>query len=136
MPILAEYRPMYKITQVLLILYLSSRGSKSSLIRLHLISWSMKDERRKTILLESANKQKVHFGVWGVDPSVNFALQYSVAEGLVEMDKTSYKLTSKGIEFIRNIKSNDVLDGDYNFLSSLGNRITENMVKSIIEEWT
>ena len=30
MPIMVEHRPIYKITQILLILYLASRGKKSS----------------------------------------------------------------------------------------------------------
>lgn len=135
MPILADYRPLYKITQVLLILYLCSRGKKSSLIRLHLISWALKEPRRKNILLESANKNKVHFGIWGVDPSVNFSLQYSIAENLIEMSGVSYKLTNKGIKFISQIKKNDVLEGDFDYLKSLGFRVTERMVQDIVEEW-
>lgn len=135
MPILADYRPLYKITQVLLILFLCSRGKKSSLIRLHLISWAIKDSKRKSILLESANRNKVQFGVWGVDPSVNFSLQYSLAERLIEMSGASYKLTQKGINFISKVGENDVLEGDFNYLKSLGRRITEGMVQSIVEEW-
>lgn len=135
MPILADYRPLYKITQVLLILYLCSRGKKSSLIRLHLICWALKDSKRKSILLESANNNRVYFGVWGVDPSVNFALQYSLAEGLVTKSGVSHKLTNAGISFISKINENDILDGDFNFLKSLGCRVTESMVQNIVEKW-
>ncbi len=130
MPILADYRPLYKITQVLLILYLCSRGKKSSLI-----SWALKEPRRKNIFIESANKNKVHFGIWGVDPSMNFLLQYSIAENLIEMSGVSYKLTNKGIKFISKIEKNDVLDGDFDYLKSLGFRVTEGMVQDIVEEW-
>ncbi|OQK15443.1 hypothetical protein AU255_18415 [Methyloprofundus sedimenti] len=135
MPILADYRPLYKITQVLLILFLCSRGKKSSLIRIHLISWAIKDSRRKSILLESAKKNKVHFGVWGIDPAVNFALQYSLGEKLVEMSGVSYKLTDKGVNYIKKIGEDDILEGEYSFLKSIGCRITEGMVQSIVEEW-
>ncbi len=135
MPILAEYRPLYKITQILLILYLCSRGKKSSLIKLHLISWVIKDEKRKSILLESANKHKILFGVWGVDPSVNFALQYSLGEGLVERVGVSYKLSRKGEMFIKKIDEDDVVEGEYQFFKSLGLRVTESMVQDIVEAW-
>ena len=60
MPLMAEHRPIYKITQLLLVLYLSSRGKKSSLIRLHLFSWVLKDEIRKKMLLESANQNQIY----------------------------------------------------------------------------
>lgn len=86
-------------------------------------------------MLESANNSKVHFGVWGVDPSVNFSLQYSLAENLVELSKSSYKLTKKGSDLINQIKKEDVLDGDYEYLQSLGYKITEKMVQNIVEEW-
>lgn len=136
MPILAEYRPLYKITQVLLILYLCSRGKKSSLIKLHLFSWVMKDDKRKSILLASANKNKILFGVWGVDPSVNYAIQYSLGEGLLERVGVSYKLSKKGESFISEINEGDVISGEYLFLKSLGLRVTEGMVDEIVEAWS
>lgn len=135
MPILAEYRPMYKISQVLLILYLSSRGKKSSLIRLHLISWVLKDESRKAILIESIKKEKILFGVWGVDPSVNLAIQYAEAERLMIKDGTSYKLTTKGVNFCKCLDSELVFPKDFNFLKSIGASVTEKMVNSIVDGW-
>ena len=135
MPILADYRPLYKITQVLLILHLCSRGKKSTLIRLHLISWAMKDVKRRSTLLQSANKNKVQFGIWGVDPSINFALQYSLAEGLIEMSGVSYRLSGAGTTFISKIKASDILEGDFDYLKSIGCRITEKMVLDIVAEW-
>jgi hypothetical protein len=136
MPILAEHRPLYKITQVLLILYLASRGKKSSLIRLHLISWVLKDERRKTILLESVRENKILFGVWGVDPAVNFSLQFAIAEGLIKSNGPSYELTIKGTGFIAKIGEDDFLKKDYKFLVSLELKVTEAMVQKIVGEWT
>lgn len=135
MPILAEYRPMYKISQVLLILYLSSRGKKSSLIRLHLISWVLKDESRKAILIESIKNEKILFGVWGVDPSVNLALQYAEAENLMVKDGTSYKLTTKGGDFCEGLDSDLIFSKDFDFLKSIGSSVTEKMVNNIVDGW-
>lgn len=135
MPILAEHRPIFKITQILLILYLTSRGKKSSLIRLHLISWVLKEPRRQSILLESANNDSILFGVWGIDPAVNYSLQYAQAEGLIEKVSLSFKLTTKGTTFISKITEDDAFRSDFNFLKSLGLRITESMVQKIVKEW-
>ena len=46
-PVFVEHRPIYKIGQILLILYLSSRGFKSSLTRLQLFNWLIKERVRK-----------------------------------------------------------------------------------------
>lgn len=135
MPLMAEHRPIYKITQLLLVLYLSSRGKKSSLIRLHLFSWVLKDEIRKKMLLESANQNKILFGVWGVDPAVNISLQYAEAEGLISKSGLSYKLTQDGAKYVSEIDSEMAFKDDYFFLQSIGSKITEGMVENIIREW-
>jgi hypothetical protein len=67
MPVIPEYRPMYKICQILLILKLSSSGKKSSLIRFHLFNWALKDEKRKQMLINSSVNKELPFGVWGID---------------------------------------------------------------------
>ena len=135
MPLMAEHRPIYKITQLLLVLHLSSRGKKSSLIRLHLFSWVLKDEIRKKMLLESANQNKILFGVWGVDPAVNISLQYAEAEGLISKSGLSYKLTQDGTKYVSEIDSEMAFKDDYFFLQSIGSKITEGMVENIIREW-
>lgn len=135
MPLMAEHRPIYKITQLLLVLYLSSRGKKSSLIRLHLFSWILKDEIRKKMLLESANQNQILFGVWGVDPAVNISLQYAEAEGLISKSGLSYKLTQDGAKYVSEIDSEMAFKDDYFFLQSIGSKITEGMVENIIREW-
>lgn len=135
MPVMAEHRPIYKITQILLILHLASRGNKSSLIRLHLFSWVLKDERRKKILMESVKHDKILFGVWGVDPAINISLQYAEAEGLIEKAGLSYRLTQHGDKYASRIDDEMAFKDDYLFLESLGSKITEVMVQNIIGEW-
>ena len=135
MPVLAEHRPIYKITQILLVLHLASRGKKSSLIRLHLFSWVLKDERRKEILTASVRQDKILFGVWGVDPAVNISLQYAEAEGLIEKAGLSYRLTIRGVEYASKIDGEIALKDDYLFLESLGPKVTEGMVQDIVGEW-
>jgi|SRR5690554_51520 len=135
MPLLAEHRPIYKITQITQILYLSSRGKKSSLIRLHLFSWALKDSKRKRVLMESAKHKKVLFGVWGVDPAVNLALQFSLAEGLIKRSGVSYELTDRGTDFASKISPEFFMQDDFAFLESLGPKITEGMVQEIVGEW-
>lgn len=135
MPLMAEHRPVYKITQLLLILYLSSRGNKSSLIRLHLFSWVLKDDQRKRMLLESSSDGQMLFSVWGVDPAVNISLQYAEAEGLINKSGASYKLTEVGMKYIEGIDEGLAFKGDYCFLKSLGKKITEGMVENIVKGW-
>lgn len=135
MPLMAEHRPIYKITQILLALYLASRGKKSSLIRLHLFSWVLKDDMRKDVLSNSVKCNKILFDVWGIDPAVNRSLQFAIAEGLIGRAGLSYKLTASGINYISQIDDQVAFGDDYHFLKSLGLKITEAMVQDIVREW-
>ncbi|MCE0799489.1 hypothetical protein LVQ77_04110 [Buttiauxella sp. S04-F03] len=135
MPIYAGFRPLFKICQILLILDLASRGKCSSLIRLHLFVWALKDEQRKEMLLKTVEEKLEIPSVWGVEPSVNFALQFAIAEGLIIKSGTSYKLAPKGMLFLRNSNSYDLFFDDTVFLKKIGLKITEKLIDSATNLW-
>lgn len=135
MPLIADYRPIYKIFQILSILQYSSRGGKSSLIRLHLINWVLKSEERKERLAELETDNNIPFKVWGIDPALNFALQLSAAQKLTIQKLDSYIITPEGKKLLSQAKDqgHDLRDTDY--LERLGKKITERMVTEIVEKW-
>lgn len=59
-PVLVEHRPLYKITQLLLVLQMSSRGGKSTLPRLHLFNWALKSTDRIQKLVDAAKAKKLN----------------------------------------------------------------------------
>jgi hypothetical protein len=135
MPVIPEYRPMYKICQILLILKLSSSGSKSSLIRFHLFNWALKDEKRICMLINSAEKKELSFGVWGIDPSLNMALSYANSEGLIDKNNTGYVLADKGSEFLSKFEIVELFKDETKVLSSIGKKITEKMIMDVAQRW-
>ncbi|PRI21068.1 hypothetical protein [Pectobacterium versatile] len=135
MPIYAGFRPLFKIGQILLVLDLASRGKCSSLIRLHLFAWVLKDEQRKEMLLNAVEKKIEIPSVWGIDPSVNFALQFAIAEGLIIKSGTSFKLAPKGMCFINNSNSYDLFYDETIFLKKIGLKITEKMIDAATNLW-
>ncbi|HFG2187586.1 TPA: hypothetical protein ACGF8O_003651, partial [Vibrio cholerae] len=96
MPVIADHRPMYKISLLLLILKECSIGGTSSLIRLHLFNWALKDKKRMNQLMLSADNKELTFDIWGMDPTVNFAISHSIANGLMVKIPSGYKITQKG----------------------------------------
>lgn len=135
MPIYAGFRPLFKICQLLLILDLASRGKSSSLIRLHLFVWVLKDEQRKSMLLKTVENKLDIPSVWGVEPSVNFALQFAIAEGLVIKSGTSFKLAPKGMLFVKNSNAYELFIEETIFLKKIGSKITEAMVITATNLW-
>ncbi len=135
MPVYPEYRPLYKISQLLLILTHASRGDKSSLIRLHLFDWTLKDASRRRSLEQSASTGVLEVQVWGIEPSLNFALQFALAENFIERVSTSYLLTQKGKNFLSSFDVDELFADDVVFLKKLGSKITEKMVNQVAERW-
>ena len=135
MPIFAEYRPMYKMSLILLVLLLSSRSGKSSFIRLHLFNWALKDDKRKDLLLKSSKDKSLDLNIWGFDPSLNIAVQFALAEKLVERDGGSIMMTSLGKEYTKKLFEMEIMKDEASFLVLLGKGITESMVSQASESW-
>lgn len=135
-PVFVEHRPIYKIGQILLILYLSSRGFRSSLTRLQLFNWLIKENVRKDKIILSIKKNKLDVYAWGFDPALTIALRYAIAEKLIDENVDSFKLTSKGIDYCMKIIEDETLfDQEKYFLKAVKKSITEKMIDSAVKGW-
>ncbi|MCT4579801.1 MAG: hypothetical protein N4A35_00160 [Flavobacteriales bacterium] len=133
-----EYRPSYSIALIVLILKTCCQGSKSSLLKLHLINWALKstenkESLRKFILSSYTETSKT----WGIEPSLNRALNYSVHEGICAIINGKYELQEKGEKFYEKIIADtEYLEEEIKFLNFLGKRkITDNRIDSIYKKW-
>jgi hypothetical protein len=135
-PVMAEHRPLYKICQVLLVLHLASRGSKSSLLRLHLFNWALKRRDRSQQLTVAADAKVLNVTAWGFDPALAIALRYAIAEELIRTVPTGYELTDAGKLFAGEVaKDQTILGADKALLLAVGKNITETMVDSVAKGW-
>lgn len=135
MPIFADYRPLYKIAQLLLTLHLCSRGGKSSFIRLQLFNWILKDNERRTLLIDAVKNQTLDINVWGLDPSLNSAVQFSLAEGLIQRCNNGITLTENGKVYAEELVNKETMKDDIDFLKKIGKGITESMVSQVSDSW-
>lgn len=135
-PVLAEHRPLYKISQILLILHLASLGGKSKLTRLHLFNWALKTPERSELLKVAAKTKVLRITAWGFDPAFAIALRYAIAEKLVREMSTGYKLTDQGTIFAKQIaKEQDIFITEKVVLTAIGKNITEAMVDKVAKGW-
>jgi hypothetical protein len=135
-PVLVEHRPLYKITQLLLVLHISSRGGKSTLPRLHLFNWALKSTDRIQKLLDAAKAKVLRMTAWGFDPALAIAIRFAVAENLVEATSTGYQLTEKGEAFISEVlKDADAFASERKLLTQIGKDVTEGMVEKVAKGW-
>ncbi|EPM5526210.1 hypothetical protein OHW35_08015 [Acinetobacter baumannii] len=135
-PVFVEHRPIYKIGQIMLILYISSRGYKSSLTRLHLFNWVLKEEKRKENLINSLKGGNLKISAWGFDPALTIAIRFAIAEKLLFEESTGYKLSELEIQFSKEIMSDSLLfTQEKEFLLSIKKALTEAMVESVAKSW-
>lgn len=135
-PVLAEHRPLYKIGQVLLVLFLASRGGKSSLPRLQLFNWAMKSPGRQAQLVLAVGEKALRVPAWGFDPAVAIAIRIAIAEQLISENSTGYEISDAGELFVKEIlKDADLFGPERSFLSTVGKGLTEGMVEATASGW-
>lgn len=135
-PIPADYRPLYKITLILLILEKNSRGKKASLMKLHLFSWALKSNFSRERLIDALKTNDLP-DLWSFEPSLNRALIFAEAEKLCEVvNKTNYKITTKGKEFLGKVLGDDqVFKDEKEFLNKVGLKVGETLIQNTIKKW-
>lgn len=135
-PVLVEHRPLYKITQLLLVLQVSSRGGKSTLPRLHLFNWALKSTARIQKLADAAKTKVLNMTAWGFDPALAIAIRFAVAENLIKATSTGYQLTEKGRGFITEVLEDvEAFAPERELLTQIGKDITEGMVEKVAKGW-
>lgn len=139
-PIPADYRPMYKISLLVLILGLVCRAETSNLLKLHLFSWALTSDKNLMKLREyvTSNFQS-DFSVWGIEPALNRALQFAIAENICEVvGGKNYKLTEKGFRFYDMISADaELFDKEKTFLNFIGkSKITDSRINAMSNQWT
>ena len=131
-----NYRISYKVSQLCLIMRICGRGDVCSLIKLHMISFALISQDNMRILLEftegTGTAPIVRF-----DPSVNRALTYAIAYGLIEQQQTAkYKLTERGRQLAEHIKiAGDLMVIEITNLNKLAKKLTEAKVNDIVDMW-
>ncbi|MDX2218049.1 MAG: hypothetical protein SF172_03380 [Burkholderiales bacterium] len=134
--VIPEHRPLYKISQLALILNVSSRAGRSKVSRLHLLNWALKKRSRQLLLERAAESGTLRIQAWGFDPILAFAIRFALADGIVADTSTGYELTEKGRSFAMAIlKDPTLLASDKVFLERIGKGITETMVDAVANDW-
>ena len=136
-PLYPSYRPMYKVSQILMILNYNGFAGKASLLKLHLFSWALKSSENLDLLKEFAisnYQNKLHF--FGIESTLNRALNLAYAEKLINFDEGSYSLLEKGKKFAISIdKDESIFINEKQILKLIGKKITEKTINNLINHW-
>lgn len=139
-PLPADYRPMYKIALIVMILKLCCRAETSTLLKLHLFSWALASEENMNQLNNYIRSNyKDEFSIWSIEPALNRALQLAVAEDICDLHNgKNYKLTDKGDKFFKMINADkELFKQEKEFLLRIGkNSITDSRILQMTKNWS
>src|SRR5690606_40901210 len=86
-PLFRSYRPMYKVSQILMVLFYNGFGGKASLLKLHLFSWALKSTENLELLKEFATSNgQIKLRFFGIESTLNRALNLAYAEKLIDFE--------------------------------------------------
>jgi hypothetical protein len=129
-PLAPQLRTVWGLTILVLILKICSRGQRSSVSRLHLLNWAMRNHEnanRMINILENRSSPMVN--LIQCDPSFTKAIEYAVAEGLVRMENNGRVcLQDTGKKFFRGMlaRGEEVLEEQRIFCyGEIGNTIVK-----------
>lgn len=136
-PIPPDYRPIYKIAQIAMILGFCCHGGKGSLLKLHLFSWALKTpENGDKLTLWVQSNFSSDFMVWGIEPTLNRGLQYAISEGICTKNNGKFELTSKGQSFLNIMNAdNELFEKERDLLKSIGKKISDAKIVELSKKW-
>jgi hypothetical protein len=126
-----DLRPNWRVPLLVITLRLCCRAGRSSLFRLHLLNWTIREGERQAALLRNLTDSPDYSEIsFQVEPSFVKAIQLAVGEGLVErMSKSRVKITDKGNQFATDVFGSGCLSDETAFLEKVGLTLTEKWVE-------
>lgn len=140
-PIQPQLRVVWGLSILVLILRICSRSNRSSIPRLHVLNWAVRSSRNQGKLIEALENSSSPIGVLiRHDPGFNRAIEYAIAEAIVEpvgsRDNLRIQLLEKGNQFANDIlELSDCLEEEKNFLRERGSAVNESFVKGLLRRY-
>ncbi|QUI22738.1 hypothetical protein HZI73_10745 [Vallitalea pronyensis] len=127
-PVPYNYRIIYKLSQIVLIINLSNRTGNCSVLKLHVLSSALSsDEEMSRLVYFLENKVLVKYPFIRMEPALNRAINYGLAEGIInQRNDGKIFVTNKG-ENLYNCLMEDleIMVRDKEFLSKFGKKVTD-----------
>ncbi|NFH89983.1 hypothetical protein FDA33_07160 [Clostridium botulinum] len=133
-----NYRILYKVTQLLLIIsYCCTTRKGCSIEKMHMISNTINDKDELNNLLSFIEEKNNNLIIVRFDPVINRAVGYALAENLILRQANGlFKLSPKGKTWVSEInKDVNLFIREKKIMESISFKLTEEKIKSLILDW-
>jgi hypothetical protein len=132
-PLPACLRPLYRIALITLVLKTNCQSNTASMLKLQFFNWLLKSSSLQEVIEDLLTHKSVFtLELIHLDPMVNLALKYAIADNLISVTNNSkYKLTIKGNEFADRILQDEqpTLSDERELLVRVGKQVSEVKLK-------
>ena len=129
-----DLRPAWRIGLIVLLLSKCCRGGKTSLSRLHVLSWGSRTEQSRASLRAAlAGTQPPDSLVVRFEPALNRAVDFARGEGLIRrVDGNKIELTDAGKALSKELEADtEAFAREKAFAAELGLKVTEKIIDHI-----
>jgi hypothetical protein len=134
-----DLRPVWKIGLIVFIVNKCCRGGRTSLTRLHVLSWGIRSSESRDALHAAIEGQLSPDSlIVRFEPFLNRALDFAIGEGLVRrLDGKKIEVTTKGRSLADEISAaKDAYMTEKTFIHLIGQRLTEDLVNKMFSRGT
>lgn len=133
-----NYRILYKVTQIILIIFYCCTPKKGcSLEKMNMISSTILEKESLGKLLSFINHTSNNLLIIRFDPVINRAIMYALSEGLIfKQSNGLFKLTKEGriyAEYIEKDKS--LYTNEKIYMKKISTNLTEDKIKCLMSDW-
>lgn len=132
-----DLRPAWRISVIVLLLRKCCRQGRSSIRRLHVLSWAVRNPHVGNALVRAVGGQVPPDAVLvRIEPALNRAVDFTIGEGLVRRKGSDrVELTADGNEMADSILAdNTVLSREKHFAETIKLSVTEDFVRKMFEQ--
>lgn len=131
-----NYRIMYKLAQIVLIMSMCCVRKGCSMQKVQMISAGL-SSNNDFERLRSFIDGKLQYPIIRYDPSINRAILYSLAEKIIYRQENGlFRLMDKGKSFALELqKDTQIMIFEKAYLREIADRLTEDKITSVIADW-
>lgn len=129
-----DLRPAWRIGLLILLLSHCCRSTKSSLARLHVLSWAIRTEQSQQDLLSVIERERNPSSlIVRFDPFLDRALDFAIGEGLItHCGGKAIELTSAGKALSLELDGSETLFlAEKKFIASVKHKVSEKLVNEV-----
>ena len=132
----SNYRIFYQVSILLLVLKLCcAKNVGASTLKFQLLAWTLRDDDGCNSLMRvtKLKDEKCNFNFWSLDPALNRAIEFALADGFLILKNEKFISAPKGDALLRYILETDVFIHEKEILKKFNKSVTESFVNTVLK---